>query len=885
MMSLLRRLWFRARQARHDADLAEEIETHRQMRQAQLERAGLSPADAAAASRRALGNVTLAREESREAWSIAWLEHAWQDLRIALRGLRQSPTFSLVAVATLALGIGANTAIFSIFNGLMLRQLPVREPAGLVLLDKGSWTYPIFEAIEAQAGSAFDGLFAVANREFDLATGGQRAPIDGAFASGGMFDVLGLTAVRGRLLTPADDRRGGDAAVAVISHRFWQQRYGGADSVLGATLSLDRHPFTVVGVMPASFGGPDVGRVADVIVPFAAEPILSGAESVLTRGNVWWLDIMGRLRPGMTLEQANVALQARQPGIRQAAWPPRHDEFLKEPLTLVSAATGRSPLRNRFGTPLRAMLATVALVLLIACANLANLMLARALARRRELSVRLALGASRWRVARLLTFETIALVAAGTALGIVFARWSSALLVHQLATWRGTVTLDLSLDGQVLAFTAGLASITALIAGILPALAVTRVAPGDAMKEAGRSIAGDRRLSVRGALVVSQIALSLVLVIGAGLFLRTFASLSRTPLGFAPGGLTVASINLANSSADETARPELVARIDAALAGATGVRAAGLSVITPMSGGGWNDRIGEGTVRGRAPVSSLTWMNAVSPAWFDTMGIRRISGRGFAATDRVGSPRVAIVNEAFARRFLGGRPPLGQRVTAGGPTEREAYEIVGVVGDAVYRSLREGMVPTMYLPLSQQQQLSGGITLTVATTPAARGSARRLVAEALRGVDPALTFTLRDFDDYLRGGLTQERLIALLSTFFGGLALLLAAVGLYGVVTHAVNVRRSEIGVRMALGAGRTGILWLVFRRVGVLLGLGLAAGLVLSLWSARFVGSLLFRLEPRDAATFAGAVAVLVAASVVAAWIPARRASRVDPALILRDS
>ncbi len=885
MISPLRRLWYLATQARRDDELAEEMETHRQLRQAQLERGGLSPADAALASRRAIGNITLAREEAHAVWSWAAFEHVLQDLRIALRGLRQSPTFTLVAVGTLALGIGANTALFSIVNSLLLRQLPVRDPASLVLLDEGSWTYPIFEAMEAQAGPAFDGIFAYANREFDLASGGQRAPIDGAFASGRMFDVLGVTAVRGRLLSPADDRRAGEPTVAVISHRFWQQRYGGADSALGATITLDRQAFTIVGVMPPAFTGPDVGRVSDVVIPFAAEPVLSGKESALPRRSTWWLDIMARLKPGMTLAQANAALQAVQPGIRDAARPDGQPEFMEAPLTLVSAATGRSPLRTRFETPLLAMLATVGLVLLIACANLANLMLARALSRRRELSVRLALGASRGRVARLLAFETIAIVAAGAALGVLFAMWSSALLVRQLATWRGSVTLDLPLDWRVLAFTSALACLTAVIAGILPAFAVTGVAPGDAMKESGRTIAGDRRLSIRGALVVSQIALSLVLVIGAGLFLRTFTALTQLPLGFAPGGLTVASVTLAASAADDAARPALAARIESAVAAAAGVRAAGLSVITPMSGSGWNDRIGAGEIIGRAPPQTMTWINAVTPAWFDTMGIARRSGRGFEATDRVGSPKVAIVNESFVRRFLAGRPPVGERVVAGGPRERSEYEIVGVVGDAVYRSLREGMVPTMYLPLTQQERLGGSITLTVATTTAARGSARRIVADALRGVDPALTFTLRDYDDYLRSGVTQERLVALLSTFFGGLALLLAAIGLYGVVTHAVNVRRTEIGVRMALGASRAGILRLVFRRVGVLLGLGLAAGLGLSLWISRFVGTLLFRLEPRDAATFAGAAAVLVAASVFAAWLPARRAARVDPALVLRDS
>jgi putative ABC transport system permease protein len=883
MTSMLRRLWYRMTQARRDADLAEEMETHRQLRQAQLEREGLSVAAATLASRRAFGNVTLAREDAHDVWTWAWFEHAMQDLRIALRGLRQSPTFTIVAVGTLALGIGANTALFSIFNSLLLRQLAVRDPAGLVLLDQGSWTYPIFEAVQAQAGPAFDGVFAVANREFDLASGGQRAPIDGAFASGRMFNVLGVTAARGRLLSPSDDRREGEPTVAVISHRFWQQRYAGADSAVGSTITLDRHAFTIVGVMPAAFTGPDVGRVADVVVPFAAEPVLLGAESALPRRTTWWLDIMARLKPGTSLAQANAALQAVQPGIREAARPEREAEFMEEPLTLVPAATGRSPLRRRFETPLRAMLATVGLVLLIACANLANLMLARALARRRELSVRLALGASRWRVARLLAFETVAIVAAGAAIGIVFAMWSSTLLVRQLATWRGAITLDLSLDWRVLAFTTALACLTAIIAGILPAFAVTGVAPGDAMKESGRTIAGDRRLSIRGALVVSQIALSLVLVIGAGLFLRTFTSLSQTPLGFAPGGLTVANVNLAATATDETGRPELVTRIESAVAAAPGVRATGLSVITPITGSGWNDRIGAAT-EGRPSPATMAWLNAVTPAWFETMGIRLRSGRGFAATDRIGGPKVAIVNETFARRFLAGRPPVGQRVTAGGPRDRSDYEVVGVVADAVYRSLREGMVPTMYLPLTQQERLQGSITLTVATTTAARGSANRIVADALRGVDPALTFTIRDFDQFLRGGLMQERLVALLSTFFGGLALLLAAVGLYGVVTHAVNVRRTEIGVRMALGASRAGILWLVFRRVSVMVCLGLAAGLALSLWTSRFVGALLFRLEPRDATTFAGAVAVLVAASVLAAWIPARRAARLDPAYVLRS-
>jgi len=882
MTSLIRRLWYRVTQARHDTDLSEEIETHRQLRQAQLERGGLSPADAALASRRALGNVTLAREEARDVWTLAWIEHAWQDLVLAVRGLRHSKTFTVVAVGTLALGIGANTALFSIFDSLLLRQLPVREPSRLVVFDEGSYTYPIWQAVEAQTASVFEGAFAYANLELDLAVSGQRQPVDAAYASGGLFDVLGVTAIRGRLLRPSDDRPDANAMVAVISHRFWQQRYAGADSAIGAALTLDRHPFTIVGVMPPGFSGPDVGRLDDVMIPFAAEPVLRGVDSGLTERSMWWLEIMGRLKPGVSLEQANAALVTLQPGIRTASMPADAESFLEDPLTLVSASTGRSPLRRRFETPLRAMQATVAAVLLIACASLANLMLARALSRRRELSVRLALGASRWRVTRLLAVETVVVVAAGAALGVLFARWSSAVLVQQLATWRGSVFLDLSLDWRVLGFTAGLAAVTAVIAGIVPALAVTGVAPGDAMKESSRTITGDRRLSVRGALVVVQIALSLVLIVGAGLFLRTFAALNATPLGFAAGGLTVANVNLPAVVSEPAARRDLLERLDAAIAAAPGVRAAGLSVIAPITGSGWNDQIGKAD--GPPTAERRAYVNAVTPRWFATMGIRRLIGRDFARTDRIGAPPVTIVNETFARRFLAGRPPIGQRVVAGGPRDRHEFEVVGVVSDAVYRSLREGVVPTMYLPLASEESPGSGITMTVSTSNAARSTVDRLLADTLHGVDPGLTFSVRDFDQFIRGGLTQERLVALLSAFFGGLALLLAAIGLYGVVAHAVDVRRTEIGLRLALGADRLGILALVFRRVAVMLAIGLAAGLGLSLWASRFVGALLFHLEPRDVTTFAAALTVLVAASALAAWIPARRASRIDPAQVLRE-
>ena len=810
-------------------------------------------------------------------------------VRSALRSLRATPLVSALAILSLALGIGANTALFSIFNGLLLTPLPVRDPGRLAHLTGGSWTYPIWEAVRDQSADVFDGAFAWSPQRFDLSSGGETALVESAFASGRLFDVLGVPASRGRMLTSADDTIGAPAA-AVISHRFWQQRFAGAGDVIGRALTLDRVPFTVVGVMPAGFFGPDVGRAADVMIPFGAEPLLRGRGSSLReRSSNWWVEIMVRLKPGQTLEQATAALRAMQPQIRAATLPglpaDMLSRYLNEPFTLASAVTGRSELRGRFRTPLGAMIGAVALLLLIACANIANLLLARALARRRELSVRLALGASRWQLARLLFAESAVISVAGALLGLAVAKWSAALLVQQFGTWRSTVFLDLSLDWRVLAFTALLAVVTAIAAGVTPALSVNRVAPNDALREASRGIAGDRRAGVRGALVVLQVALSLVLLVGAGLFVRTFASLARVPLGFAPEPLTVVTIGLPLSPSDQTpddlreARLGLVDRLRAAAVAVPGVRAAAVSQITPLSGFNWNDGVGDaGVIPDR---SRMTWLNAVTPGWFDTVGMRLIAGRDFAAGDRVGSARVAVVNETFARRFLPGQPPVGQTVRIAGTP----YEVVGYVADAVYRSPREGVVPTTFVPFAQRSQIGTGFSLTIAAAQVGqRAAVRQAAATALRAVDPSVGFTFLTFDDFIGATVVQERLVAVLSAFFGGLALLLAGIGLYGVVSHGVNRRRAEIGIRMALGANPAGIVRLVFGQVGVLVCLGVAAGLALSVWASRFVETMLFQLDARDPATFGGAAAALVFVAVVAAWIPARRAMALDPARVLRD-
>jgi predicted permease len=898
MIALLRRLLYFLRHPDHDAELRDEIESHRAHRQDALERHGLAPASAAWASRRAMGNVTLAVEDVRDVWIVRVLDGVRQDVRAAVRGLRKSPGFSAVVIATLALGIGANASLFTIFNSLIMRPLPVRDPGSLALLTSGSWSYPVWEEIKARETDLFDGAFAWSRESFRPALGDRPVPVDGAHVSGRFFDVLGVPAFRGRMLTPADDSAAmPNGPVAVISHRFWHQYFGGTDDVVGRQLTVQpqRLSFTIVGVMPPGFLGTDVGRMADVMLPFAAEPLLQGAASVLPSVGSSWLEIMVRLKPGQTVEHANVALRSVQPQIRAAVLPGLRADpgyaarYLRHPLTLEPAAAGASRLRRQFETPLFAMVLAVGLVLLVACANIASLLLARALARRGELSVRLALGGSRWRLARLLFTESLLVAMTGAALGLAFAKWSSALLVQQLGTWERAVTLDLALDWRVLVFTASLACLCAICAGVAPMIGVKSVAPGEALRGAGRAMAGDRRFAVRGALVVAQIAISFVLVIGAGLFLRTFTSLGQLPLGFVPEPLVSVHINLAASDIPPDERGMRVERLRDVAAVMPGVRSASVSSTRLLTGGGWfiNNRVavGDGPMLPEDPRNRV-WRNATTPGWFDTMGIPLRSGRDFNDRDRIGSPLVAIVNEAFARKYLPGQQAIGQTLRVDSETAPR-YEIVGVVADAVYTTPRDGMLPIMYVALAQREpreRNSGNAVLTVKAASGRRALVERDVARALTQADPAVVFTTGTFDQMVDATVTQERLIAMMSGFFGALALLLAGIGLYGIVAQAVSARRTEIGLRMALGAAPTGIVRLVFRRIGVLIVAGLALGVAGSWWAARFIAPLLYQVEARDPMTFSGTAAVLAAVGVLAAWVPARRAARLDPATVLRE-
>ena len=821
-----------------------------------------------------------------------------QDLRDAFRALKATPVVTIVAILSLALGIGANTAIFSILDSLLLRSLPVKEPQQLVMLGDGesgrptSWTNPIWDQVRNHE-RLFDGAFAWSGSRFNLAPGGQTELVDGMWASGRLFDVLGVPAILGRTFTEADDRRGGgpDGPVAVISYSFWQRRFGGAADTIGRSLTVERVPFTIVGVTPPSFFGVDVGRTFDVAIPIGTEPLIRGKESSLDRRSNWWLNAMVRLKDGQTVESAASALRGVSPQIREATipqdWRPQDkDGYLRGGFRLLPAANGGSGLRQRYRQALTTIMVVVALVLLIACANIANLLLARATARRHELSVRVALGASRVRIARQLLTESLLLSGAGAVLGLLFARWGSRLLVRQLSTTTNTVFLDLSLDWRVLGFTAFVAIATAVLFGTAPALRATRVQPNDALKAQGRSVIGDGQLGLGNTLVVMQVALSLILVVAAGLFVRTFSSLAHLNLGFERQGVLVASVNAQRAQLEPDQRPELFRRVLEAAVSAPGVSSAALSAVTPVSGSTWNNRIELPEGPPLPEKERVTFINLLSGDWFKTYGTPILAGRDFTNTDGKEAAPVAIVNEAFAKKFTYGRNPVGVRVRQPGFGTRPAIDrqIVGYVKDAVYRSLREPVPPTMYIPYAQQPEPPSFMSVSVRASGGSPALLTKGLAAALTGVHGDLAITFRPLADNIDAALTQERMVAMLSGFFGGLALLLAGLGLYGITSYAVSRRRTEIGIRMALGAAPGGVIRLVLRRVAIMVLLGVIVGSAVSVWAAKFVATLLFGLQPHDPVTLVAAVAALTAIGALAGWLPARRASRIDPATVLRE-
>jgi putative ABC transport system permease protein len=826
------------------------------------------------------------------------------DIRQSLRALRNAPAFTAIAILSLALGIGANTAIFSVVNALMLKMLPVSDPARLVSLhdDKSArgrestpasyYTNPIWEHLRDHQ-DALDSVAAYSSDTFDGGTGGATQPVAGLFVSGRYFDVAGVRPWIGRTFTADDDRRGGgpDGPVAVLSYDYWRERYNAAPDAVGATVRLAGQPFTIVGVTPPGFFGLEVGSTFDVAVPLGTRPIVRGAgDRSLDCRSCWWLLIVGRLKSGQTIEQASTALRAIQPATREATLPATQSlaEHFTDPLSLAPAGTGISWLRAEYRSGLFILMAIVGIVLLIACANLANLLLARAAARRREFAVRLAIGASRGRLVRQLLVEGALLAVMGALVGLAFAQSASSLIVHSLSSARRPVFVDVAIDGRVLAFTLAVAMATVALFGMVPAFRSTDVSANDALKRGGRGIAaGWSRFSLEKLLVAAQIALSLVLVFGASLFVRSFGALTARDPGFNASHVMQVATNITRAAYPPEQRGAVYEQLRASFAAMPGVQSVASAQITPVRGDMWNNVVQVDGFTPKDQRDRLLLMNRVSAGYFRTLDTPFYAGRDFDEHDTANAPRVVIVNQAAVRKFFHGESPIGREIRQQRPdrTTWEPLTVVGVVRDTAYQNLRETPPPLLYFPIGQNGGLGTSLTFLLRTdgdtTSASLASA---VTRAGGAIHKNITFELRGLDTQLRDSVIQERLLAMLSGFFGLLALLVAAVGLYGMMSLAVTRRRSELGLRMALGADARGIVALVLRDVAMITALGLGAGVLVALASGRLVGTLLFGLTPTDPATYVLATLLLASVTLLAGYLPARRAARLDPMVALRE-
>jgi putative ABC transport system permease protein len=862
---------------------------------------GMTPEAARRAAIRKLGNRTRIREDIYTMNSLGFIETIWQDVRYGVRLLRRNPTFAVVAILTLALGTGANTAIFSLVNAVTLRMLPVERPGqlvevrivktregrtGMFMGNRPNLSNPLWERIRTEQ-RVFSAMLAWGTTRWNLSAGGEARGAQGLYVSGDFFSTLGVHALLGRALTPADDVKGCAAPGAVVSYAFWQREYGGAPSAIGRSILLEGHRFDIVGVTPATFYGVDVGRTFDVALPICAEPLFRGERSGLAMSDVWFLAAFGRLKPGVTIEQASAQLNAISSGIFAATVSPHYDarlakDYQEFKLGAVPAATGVSTLRNAYSDPLRILLGVTGIVLLIACANLANLMLARATAREREIAVRLAIGASRRRIIRQMLSESLLIAALGAAAGLVVARWFSAFLVSFLSTDTNPLFVDLASDWRVFAFTTGMAASACLIFGLTPAVRATRTAPMSTMKAGSRSMTDSReRFGIRRVLVVTQIALSLVLVVAALLFVRSLRNLTHLDPGFRQEGVLVADVDYRKAGVSPEAVPALTRTVLERLAAIPGVDAVAQVFTTPVSGNFWNNNVVVGGVEQPGNVN----FNAVGPGYFKTLSTPLIAGRDFDEHDSLTSPKVAVVSEAFVRKYLPGRNAVGQSFQIAGPIgePRPFYRIVGVARDTKYADLREEFSPLAYVDVLQNEEpdLNPQFALHARTAlPAVTAEATRMLVQ----INPSIAVQYQTVRSQVSGSLLRERLMATLSGFFGGLAVLIATIGLYGVMSYTVARRRVEIGIRMALGADRGSVIRMMIREAGRLLIAGVIIGVALAMLGGRTAATLLYDLKPWDPATLAIAVAVLGAVTLLASWLPARRAAGLAPTVALRE-
>jgi predicted permease len=898
-MSLMTRVksWLRISRHRADFDrgIQDEMRTHLELYQADLRRQGVPEEEVRRRALAEFGSVAARAEECRDAAGLRLADELRGDVSYAFRLLRRSPAFTLVALLSLGLGIGANTAIFSLIDTVLVKTLPVDDPQRLFFVDNSGGKsggssgppYPCFELLRDH-NRFLSGIAAFNQRMFKVSIDGVPERVRGQYASGSYFDLLGVRAAHGRLLTPADDavpdRGGPDGAVAVISDDFWTRRFARDPAVLGKNVQVGTQWVTIVGVTPPGVSGLRVGMPLDITLPMML------VEQGLQSKQSWWLSVVGRLAPGATAEQARADLEALWDGYMTDVGMGREKRGYFSGIALVPAARGTNHLRETYSEPLMIVMAIVGVVLLIGCANVANLLLARAAARQNEMAVRLAIGASRGRLIRQLLTEGVVLVSLGAGAGLLFARWGASFLVAVLAGPVERVVLEPRFDLRVLGFTAGVSVATALLFSLAPALRATRV---DAAKPGQAGATAHNRLG--RTLVIVQVTLSVLLLCGAALFLRTLHNLNTVPAGFDRDGVLTMKIETTVPGRTQGKKTPAEYRADHARLGAIwsgfnervrevpGVSSASVAAMNPLSG--WYRGVGiaiRGPVQGPEKGRGIS-INQVTDGYFETTGIRLLSGRLFTPRDRSGSLRVAILNETAARAFFGAETPLGRTVNFPGQYVEDAFEIVGVVADTRYKDLRTPDGRMAYLPLEQAIDPITSVSIAVRgpgdvtrLTP----TIRAIVRETVPG---GLATEIATMEQTVEMSMVRERMLALLATFFAALALILACIGLYGVMAYRVARRTREIGIRIAVGASQPSVVWMMVRETLLLVTIGAGLGTLASLAVNRYIAGQLFGVTPRDPVAIAVALSVLGIVTMMAGYAPARQASRIDPVRALR--
>ncbi len=911
MPSFLRKLIWLARREQKEAELQEELQFHLDEETDERIADGLPVHEARHAARRDFGNLSIVREDMRAAWTWTLLEQLAQDLRYGVRMLTANKTFSAMAILSLALGIGANTAIFSFMDAMLMRSLPVPDPASLVTLAwhtnrqemhgsnrhddsymdpnggfvGGIFGYPAFELFQRDT-SVFTTVFGYQGAgDLHVEVRGQAQIANGEYVSGNYFSSLGVSAAAGRLIGPDDDLAGAPA-VAVISYAFSEARFGHPAQAAGQSILLDHIPFTVVGVTPQGFFGADPNVVPGVYVPMHANLLLQAGDKYAaaaeryTDPNYDWVVPMARLRPGVSAAQAQAAL-----GPAFSAWKAATDT--KRPkadlptLVVNESAGGLDGLRRTYSKPLYLLLGLVALILAIACANIANLLLARAAARTREIAVRLSIGAGRLRVIRQLLTESLLLSSIGGVLGVVFAVWGIRFLTLLLLNGRGDepFAVDVGVNWRVLGVVAALSVLTGVLFGLAPAIQSTRIDLTPALRPRGSGARGERRISLNRALVISQIAFTLLILVAAGLFLRTLSNLQSLPLGFNSEQVLTFPLNARQAGHGD---PEIVRfydRLRREFAAIPGVRSVTFS-DAPLLGAGWS-----GTLVGTSvePPKNSRFLT-VGPDFFSTMEIALLRGRAIEERDRPGAPYVAVVNHEFAKKFFGADDPIGKHVKLPRACPACDIEIVGVVANARYGRLKEAAPATIFLSVSQAVWGPvGEVTYQLRTAGNPLGVSHA-VREIVERADPRVPLTrVKTQRGLIEGMINQEVTFARLCTAFALLALAIACVGLYGTMSYGVARRTSEIGIRMALGAQRATVLLMVLREVLTLVALGLAISLPAALAASKLVESFLYGMKRNDPIALAAAALTMAGATLLAGYVPARHASRIDPMAALR--